>query len=287
MKVLLTGSSGFIGNHVVNALKAHNIDFLTIGRGFQNTYQNHIVSDLLTTESFSESIRKANPTHLIHLAWYTKHGKYWQSPQNLEWITATYRLLEAFCEHGGEYALIAGTCAEYDWQYGFCDEELTPVNPNSLYGIAKDSTRRISQLLCHKYNIPIGWARIFFPYGYGETSERLIPSLFSVFRQEQLPFGVNSQSFRDFLHVTDLAEALLTCVLSQAEGVINISSGKPVAIQSIVEIIANIYNQNPSLVLALKATRKGEPSLLIGNNQKLKNLGWNQKIDLEVGLSEY
>lgn len=287
MKVLLTGSTGFVGNYVAKALEAYGIEFATIGRSYETINREHYVADLLTIEDFTEIISQAKPTHLIHLAWYAEHGKYWESPLNLEWMSSTYRLVEAFCRHGGKHALIAGTCAEYDWRYGFCDEELTPANPNTLYGIAKDSTRRFSQALCLRNGISFAWARIFFPYGPGEIAGRLIPSLFSVFRKEKLPFGVNAHNFRDFLHVSDLAEAFVTCASNQVEGIINVSSGEPVAIGEVVETIANIYHQDPSQILDLESMRKGEPILLVGNNEKLKNLGWKQKISVNEGLLNY
>lgn len=287
MRVLLTGPSGFVGQHVADKLNARNISYVTVSRNASINSGNHITADLLTTLDFTEIMEEADPTHLIHLAWYTEHGKYWHSLLNIDWVMATHRLLEAFCKHGGQYALIAGTCAEYDWNYGFCNEDLTPLNPQTTYGTAKDSSRRLSQILCHQYHIPMGWARIFFPYGFGEGEQRLIPSLFRAFRQEIDPFGVNSSSFRDLLHVGDLAEALLACLFEHVTGSINISSGEPISIRTIVEKIANIYNQDPNLILDLESTRKNEPSLLVGNNQKLKALGWKPVITLDEGLLDY
>lgn len=287
MRVLLTGASGFIGQHVASKLKAQNITYVALGRNSKLSHSHHITANLLTTSDFAEVMAEADPTHLIHLAWYTEHGKYWHSPLNLDWVMATHRLLEAFCKHGGQYALIAGTCAEYDWNYGFCNEDLTPLNPQTVYGAAKDSSRRLSQLLCHQYDIPLGWTRIFFPYGFGEGEQRLIPSLFRAFRQETDSFGVNSSSFRDLLHVSDLADALLACLFEHVTGSINISSGEPVSIRTIVEKIASIYSQDPSLILDLEPDRKNEPPLLVGNNQKLKDLGWKPMITLDEGLLDY
>lgn len=287
MKVLLTGSTGFVGCHVAKALEAHDIEFVTIGRNHGGNQHNHIVSDLLTTCDFSEIMQEVKPTHLIHLAWYAEHGKYWESPLNLEWMSATYHLLEAFCKHGGQHAVIAGTCAEYDWRYGFCDEDLTPTNPNTFYGIAKDSTRRLSQAICLRNGVSLSWARIFFPYGPGEAQARLIPSLFGVFRKDKVPFGVNDKSFRDFLHISDLAEAFVICASNQVRGIVNISSGEPIALRKVVEIIAKFHNQDPSLILGLESTRKGEPILIVGNNEKLINLGWKQKINIYEGLLNY
>jgi nucleoside-diphosphate-sugar epimerase len=288
MRVLLTGTNGFIGRHVAHELNANKIDFVGVSRKSELRYgKNGIVLDLLRTKNVSDSIKHIKATHLIHLAWYTEHGKYWQSPLNLEWMLATYRLVEAFCLHGGQHILITGTCAEYDWRYGVCSEESTPINPSTLYGLAKNTTHSFSKTLCVKHNVPLAWARIFFPYGAGEAKARLIPSLFSAFSGEIPLFGVNGDSYRDFLHIHDLAKALVMCAVNSVDGTLNVSSGVPIPIRDIVAIIAHKFSRSPVEVLNIESERKNEPKLLIGDNASITRLGWKQKIDIVEGLLNY
>jgi nucleoside-diphosphate-sugar epimerase len=288
MKVLLTGSTGFIGRHVAAELKTSNIDFVSVARKPpQHLDDNYICVDLLREKNISSLVKEIKATHLIHLAWYTEHGKYWDSELNLEWMTATHHLIESFCSNGGRHILVAGTCAEYDWRYGMCYEDITPTNPMTLYGIVKDATRRFSQLICLRHGVSLTWARIFFPYGAGEPKTRLIPSLFRVFQRKETPFGLNVNSYRDFLHVRDLAQALIICTLNQVDDILNISSGEPFAIRELVTIIARTYSISPAKILSIESERKGEPRLLVGDNEKLKNFGWRQKIDIVEGLKNY
>lgn len=287
MKVLLTGSTGFIGRHVTKELQLHGIDFVTVGRSGGPNCCEHFCVDLLTMQDFMGIISESKPTHLIHLAWYAEHGKYWDSPLNLDWMSATYRLVESFCKQGGEHVVIAGTCAEYDWRFGYCDEDLTPANPKTLYGIAKDAVRRMCQMLCYSHSVRLAWTRIFYPYGSDEAPGRLIPSLFKAFRNEVAPFGVNGTHFRDLMHVSDLAAAVCTCLSDEANGIINLSSGEPTALREIVTKIAAFSGHSPSLILNQPSLRTGEPTLLVGNNSRLKSLGWQQKVDLQSGLSNY
>jgi nucleoside-diphosphate-sugar epimerase len=287
MRVLLTGGSGFIGQHLAGALNAEGIDVYTLGRTSPRAESNYHNIDLLAKQDFYGLMEAANPTHLIHLAWCTEHGKYWGSQDNLIWMASTRRLFEAFAKHGGTHAFVAGTCAEYDWRYGYCDEELTPCNPGTLYGIAKDATRRMCQLLASSYDVPLTWGRIFFPYGPGENSRRLIPSLFSAFRGELEPFGVNKHYLRDFVHVDDLVSAILICIRKKLDGVINLSSGNPVALEQIVRIIATVEGKDPSLILDKKAPNRAEPPLLVGKNEKLRSLGWIPGQDLENALATW
>lgn len=286
MKVLLTGASGFIGKHLVKKLEHDGIDYIAIGRNLPNNKKN-IRSDLISSEDPISTLKKIKPTHLIHLAWYAEHGKYWESPLNVYWLMASTRLIEAFCQSGGKHVVVAGTCAEYDWRYGFCVEDLTPLNPGSLYGIAKKTTYSLSNYICSKYGVGLSWARIFFPYGPGEASQRLIPSLINVFKGKGLPFGVNSDSYRDLLHVEDVARAFLVCAHSKYDGAINVCSGKPLQISNLVSAVARIYNCETETILKLAPKNPDATRFLVGENKKLQSLGWTQEIMLEQGLLKY
>ncbi|MCP9812656.1 NAD-dependent epimerase/dehydratase family protein [Synechococcus lacustris] len=282
MRVLITGASGFIGRHVLKCLQNSNIDVVLAGRNRPVGYLGDFIkADLLGTTDFNNLSFKANATHLIHLAWYAEHGSYWSSSLNLRWVESTIKLAEAFCEAGGQHIVAAGTCAEYDWNYGYCIEEKTPLIPNTLYGASKDATRRLLMSLCSTDKVTCSWGRIFMPYGPGEDSRRLIPALNNVFSFNQPPFAVGSSSFRDLLHVEDVAAAFVKLLTSGAHGEFNICSGIPTQISEVIKLLANARNQDPGIVLDHSVSRIGEPLMLVGENKKLTSLGWAEKHKLE------
>ncbi len=276
MRVLLTGASGFLGRYVLNRLRKYGISTVVAGRTLPNNVSSadFIQADMLAQCDFDDLVSEAGATHLLHLAWYAEHGKYWTSPLNLRWTEATVRLVEAFCRSGGQKVVVAGTCAEYDWAHGYCREDITALNPSTLYGIAKDAARRLTMAVCAEHKMPCAWGRIFLPYGQGEDSRRLIPSLIAVFQGKRPPFGVNATAYRDFLHAGDLAEGFIRLLQSEAAGVYNICSGQPVQTAEVVRHIAHSLHANPQAVLELPTERPGEPALLVGDNHKLKALGW-------------
>ena len=196
----------------------------------------------------------------------------------------TTRLVDAFCAAGGQQVVIAGTCAEYDWTHGYCREDSTPLNPASLYGTAKDATRRLVMAVCAQHQVPCAWGRVFLPYGSGEASQRLISSLIGVFRGKRPPFGVNAAAYRDFLHASDVAEGFIALLRSGASGAYNISTGRPVQLGDVVQELARLLNADPQAVLGLTTERSGEPPLLVGENRKLKTLGWQPALSLAQGL---
>lgn len=275
MRVLLTGASGFIGRHVLNQLVDAGIVVVVVGRSRPIGYTGDFIeADLLRTKDYSGLVQRAGASHLIHLAWYAEHGQYWTSPLNLRWVEASIRLVEAFCAAGGQKVVIAGTCAEYDWSYGFCREDLTPLTPTTLYGAAKDATRRLIDAVCKDHQTQFVWGRIFLPSGKGEDSRRLIPSLIDVFQGKRPPFGVNANAYRDFLHVRDVANGFIRLLLSGGQGSYNIASGQPTQIAEVVLLMCRMFEANPSIVLDLSTERPGEPEILFGDSRKLKALGW-------------
>ena len=284
MRVLLTGGSGFVGRYVLNALQHQGIEVVTVGRARPQTAIPFIEADLLSVSDFGPLMQQVQATHLLHLAWYAEHGKYWTSPLNLRWAEATTRLVEAFCVAGGQQVVIAGTCAEYDWAHGYCREDSTPLNPATLYGTAKDVTRRLVMAVCAQHQVPCAWGRIFLPYGQGESASRLIPSLIDVFRGEREPFGVNATAYRDFLHAYDVAEGFVRLLTTGASGAYNICSGEPVRSAEVVTTLATLLGADPEPVLALTTERPGEPTLLVGENLKLKAFGWRPALTLAQGL---
>jgi nucleoside-diphosphate-sugar epimerase len=286
MKVMLTGASGFVGRYVSRELMRQGIEYVSLQRGMVSD-DRAIQMDLLGTHELEALFQKFKPTHLVHVAWYAEHGNYWDSELNLQWVLATKRLVEAFCLSGGQHVVVTGTCAEYDWSHGYCIEDVTPIKPTSLYGICKDTTRRIIELVVEKHSVSMSWARVFFPYGPGEASQRLIPSLFKAFKGEILPFGVNASSYRDLLHAEDAARAVLVCAQCNFVGTVNICSGRPVQISEVVDAVARINNCDPEIILKLTPINQEDNNFLVGENKKLRNLGWKQLIMLDEGLVNY
>lgn len=281
MRVLITGANGFIGRHVVSELDRQNIEYIFAGRRKNCNFGGMFIeANLLDKDKHDEIIERAKATHLIHLAWYAEHGEYWNSILNLRWVESTINFVEAFCRGGGKYVSVAGTSAEYDWSKGYLFEDDSDIKPATLYGVSKDVTRRLVASVCDLYSIPWMWGRVFIPYGPGEDFRRLIPSLHRVFQRKQNPFGVNATSYRDFIHVEDVANAFIHLITNQALGIFNISSGEPIIIADIVKNIASMYNEDPNLVLSLATERLAEPKLIIGNNNKLKSLGWRPRYPL-------
>ena len=141
-RVLVTGAGGFIGRQVVSELlrRGDEVHAADLPGSPSLDAVSHPV-DLLDEPMVDELIPRVEPTHLVHLAWYAEHGKFWNSPLNLDWLKASEKLFRSFAAHGGKRAVFAGTCAEYDWSNSRLSEDATPSNPATLYGTCKNNLR--------------------------------------------------------------------------------------------------------------------------------------------------
>ncbi len=291
-KVLLTGANGFIGRHAIPFLvklgyEVHAV-FYPNDSGL-NEGKNIFLHrcNLLNMEEQKQLLAKIKPTHLLHFAWYAVPGKYWTSIENLRWVQASINLLIDFIENGGTRTVFAGSCAEYDWSYGYCFEGITPTRPQTLYGTCKDSLQGILSQFSKQTGISSAWGRIFFLYGPYEAKIRLIPSVVISLLQNQPARCTHGNQIRDFLHVEDVASAFVGLLESNIEGPINIASGQPIALKTVVKQIAIYLKQLDLLELGSMPVPNNEPSLLVANVERLtKEVGWTPHYTLNEGLMQ-
>ncbi len=288
-RVLVTGGRGFIGRHALPELVSLGWEVFSVTSSSDPpdiSEVRWIGADLLDRNSSEKLVQQVGATHLLHLAWYCEHQKYWQSAENYRWVTASIDLLLAFHRAGGERAVIAGTCAEYDWSYGYCRELITPTAPSSVYGVCKDALRRLCEAYCSQNEIQFAWGRIFSPYGHGEHPSRLLPSVILNIARGQLAPCSHGEQYRDYLYVTDVAHAFCKLLTCEAGGVFNVSSGQPVRILELVQKVAEAFSRPELPQFGTVAASSDDPPLLVGDNEKLRSLGWSQLVSIDDGIAK-
>jgi UDP-glucuronate decarboxylase len=274
-RVLVTGATGFVGTHVMRALAERNVDAHAAR-----------VDLLRDPNGFRDLVSDLRPTHLLHLAWYAVPGKFYTSLENYEWPGATMAAVRAFAEAGGERVTIAGTCVEYDPRFGYCSETLTPTAPDTPYGVAKDAARRLVESYAATSGLSASWARLFFVYGPGERSQRLIPSVIQSLLAGAEARCTDGRQLRDFLHVRDTADALVTLLASDVTGPVNVSSGAPVAVRDVVLRIGEQLKAAELLRIGALPSRE-EPFMIAGDHRRLRDeVRWTPRFDLASGLAD-
>lgn len=289
IKVLVTGGTGFIGQYCLSQLKEKGYEVHAVSsvpRVSTIAVQWHQAS-LLDIAQTRTLVRSVKPSHLLHLAWYTKHGKYWNALENLSWVQSSLALIEEFTDAGGERFVCAGTCAEYDWGHGICVEDQTPLVPATLYGTSKHALELILRAWCKETGLSGVWGRVFSLYGPGERPERLVASVIRAILKREVAKCGNPSLVRDYLHVEDVASAFVKLLESSLEGAVNIGSGNAVTLRGIVEqIAAKIDGQELVNFAAPQLIPKDEPNLLLPDITRILSTGWKQAFDLDRGLDD-
>jgi nucleoside-diphosphate-sugar epimerase len=89
---------------------------------------------------------------------------------------------------------------------------------------------------------------------------------------------------RDYIFIEDVAAAFRVMLEKQASGVFNISSGAPVTIRQLLEMIGGLLGRSDLTQFGALAYRDWEPPFICGDNTRLKQLGWRQEYTLSQGL---
>lgn len=294
MTVLVTGATGFIGSHVVRELRARGLD---VRASVRSTSDRNAVADLAEEVEWVEcDLSSASPADLqelchsvdacIHAAWYVEPGKYAHASENVAWVGASMRLLEALAAKGCNRAVYIGTCFEYDHRTGYLHED-SPTRPWTLYGSAKLSTGLMGARLAEQLDVDFSWARLFYQFGPGEQERRLVPQVVrSLLAGEDVAVTRGTQ-IRDFLHVADVASALVEVAESEHVGPVNIGSGRPVSVRDVVQCIGEILNGLERVRFGARPDNPSDPPFICANNEVLeKVVGWKPRFDLEAGLRD-
>jgi nucleoside-diphosphate-sugar epimerase len=290
-RILITGATGFLGLPCVRRAVAAGVEVHAAARADRGELPPGVrfhAIDVFDTERVGEWMAAVRPTHLLHLAWITAPGAYWTSPDNVRWQTASQGLLEAFAAFRGARAVLTGTCAEYDWTIATrCHEYRTPTTPATLYGRCKNTLQESALPFALNWGVRFAWARLFFLYGPREHPDRLVPSVArSLLAGAPAECSAGSQK-RDFLHVDDAADALVTLLLGDVTGPVNVASGEALSVRTVVEVVADIIGRPDLLRLGAKPTPANEPPLLYADVGRLRNeVGWAPRIGLRDGLAE-
>lgn len=288
--VLVTGASGFLGSHCLMPLVERGYDVVALYRDRPAVSMPGVRwerGDIMDRAAMAALIGRLRPAGLLHLAWYVEPGKLISDASNLSWVAASLDLIRTFREHGGERCVVSGSCYEYDWRYGYCVDGVTPCEPDTLYGAAKDSLRRTMMAYCQTSGLSGAWGRAFFMYGPRENPARLVSSVILSLlggRQAKTSHGL---LVRDYMHIQDVADGMVALFASQAQGPYNIASNATTTVREIVERLGRITGRSDLLQIGAIPARANDLPLVLGDGRRaLADFGWQPKLSLEDGLAE-
>lgn len=288
-RVLLTGASGFIGRAAIKPLLDSGFEVHAVARHplADVAEVQWRQTDLLNEASLRDAVLSIKPTHLLHFAWYAEPGKYWTSTANFDWLRASLLLLRTFHECGGDRAVMAGTCAEYEWLSDVYSEDASPRRPATLYGACKNALQGVFAAYSRQAGLSSAWGRIFFPFGPHEHMSRLIPSVACSLLKGQVAECTPGEQIRDFMHVDDVAAAFVALLASEVQSAVNIGSGAGVRVKEIVRTIGEQVGRSDLIRLGARPMPAGDPSSIVADVGRLeREVGWRPSRSFDQALSE-
>jgi nucleoside-diphosphate-sugar epimerase len=278
MKIMVTGATGFVGQHVVKALLKQGHTVMAVARDSRRARELPWFDrvEFISCDIHADYRVLLQPDRLpdaiVHLAWpgLPNYRDFFHIGKNLP---ADLAFLEAAVKAGVHHLVVAGTCLEYGMQYGPLSEDME-TRPTTPYGFAKDSLRKALQLLQKEKAFVLQWMRLFYMYGEGQNTNSLLSQLDRAILEGAPVFNMSAgDQLRDFLPVEQVAENFANVLAHpDIEGVINCCSGKPVSVLDLVQKHCRERSSNISLNRGYYAYPDYEPLAFWGVPSKLIEL---------------
>jgi UDP-glucose 4-epimerase len=295
MRCIVTGASGFIGSHLVDALLADGhevlgIDDLSTGRlknldaacsraGFRFLEKN------ICTVSKTD-LPFAGCDWFFHLAGRADLVPSIVNPEDYFQVNVegTFRALQLARELGVKRLLYAASSTCYGIPDVYPTPETAPCKPEHPYALTKLMGEEMVMHWHRVYQLPTLSLRLFNVYGPRSRTTGAYGAVFGVFLKQKIagvPFTVvgDGTQTRDFTFVSDVASAFLAAAKSSAQGeIFNVGSGHSYAVNRLVELLGGDKEFIPR--------RPGEPDCTFADTQQITSrVGWTPSIPLEEGVA--
>jgi len=275
MRLFVTGAAGFIGSEVCRQAQAAGYQVLPLFRPHR-----------LGSPPWEE-IEAFKPDVAIHCAWIATPGIYVDSPENLLLKEQSIELFRGLSRVGVRHFVGCGTCAEYAPSEADLTEDTSLVGPASPYAQAKHELHLALQRISTECGTGLSWMRIFYPYGPAEHPNRLISSMLRGFKIGERVEIRSPQAIRDYVHVSDVASALLHCALRRASGCFNVGTGEGVLLGKLESMVATLAGRPLQDDSTTRVGDSTESVRVVALTDKLTSLGWKPLCDLRRGLQTY
>lgn len=293
MRIFITGSQGFIGQHMVERLQDnHELSFLT--------------EDLRDHDAVRTQLLNADPEVVVHLAARTEveDSFYEQITFSEVNYVGTVNLIESCRQLKNlKNFVFASTMEVYGWQpisdiirdggetlddiWAF--HEQTPPNPNAPYAVAKYGCEKYLEYAHRSYGLPFTAIRQTNAYGRKDNNffvtEQIIYQMLTNADEINLGYG---EPWRNFIYIDDLLDAWETVIANPekvAGNIYCIGPNNAIKISEYVDMIAHKIGWTGTVNWNRKRERPGEIYLLNSSNAKLtSHTGWEPQISLSEGL---
>lgn len=301
MKILTTGTAGFIGSEFVRQAVEKGYDVVVVDcltyagdlarleqvEGHYKFYE----ADISDFQKIDKIFAEEKPQAVVHWAAETHVDRSIidASPFMKTNVIGTQSLLEAAKKYSVDKFINIAT----DEVYGELGEtgtfyENTPLEPNSPYSVSKTSADMLGRAYFRTYGTPVVTARPSNNYGPWQFPEKLVPVVFlKAIHNEKIPVYGKGLNIREWLYVSDCADAVMTLLEKAKPGTsYNIGSSQERTNIEVVKNLLKLLNKSDDMIEFVQ-DRPGHDFRYALNYDKITNeLGWKQKVLFDEGMKK-
>ena len=302
--VLITGSEGFIGSHIVQLLlkKKYKVRAFVYYNSFNNIgWLSSLDKDELKKINIhfgdirdEKNVMAAfkNIDYVIHLAALIGIPYSYNSPKSyIETnVLGTYNVLEASLKKKIKRLLVTSTSEVYGSAKKIPIDENHVLQGQSPYAATKIAADKLTESYCKSFDLNATIVRPFNTYGPRQSNRAIIPTIITqILNKNSLKIGSLTPK-RDFNYVENVAETFeKILVSSKLKGEeVNISSGKSISIRDLIYQISRLLKKNIKIKVDKSRIRpkNSEVNNLQGSSKKLDRIIKAKKISLNEGLKK-
>lgn len=254
-KVIVIGANGFLGNKLTRFLSEKNLSILAfVPKGFD--YSNVTSIPGIKCIEFSFGNLKALDTldeikgvdTIYNMAWIGVNAKDRNNEElQLSNIQCNVEVVQFAKRNGIKRLVVPGSAAQYACSGRIIDGTGSPA-PSDLYSAAKVATYFYCNTLCNLYGIELIWPLVTSIYGTGRDDNNLLSYVIKSFIKGEKPSTTKLEQRWDYLHVSDLMNALyLLGEKGKGGKLYPVGSGESKSLKEYVEIIRNLINPELSI----------------------------------------
>lgn len=325
MKILVTGTAGFIGSHVALRLLERGDDVVGIdnlsdyydvnlkkarlARFADNTRYTHITADLADRAAIERAFAEHKPQRVINLAAqagvrYAAENPHVYVASN---VTGFLHILEGCRQHNVEHLVFASTSSVYgaNTNMPFSEHESTE-HPLTLYAASKKANEMMAHSYAHLYGIPCTGLRFFTVYGpWGRPDMALFLFTKAILAGEPIKVFNHGHHKRSFTYVDDIVEGVIRTLDQVAQPnaewngmspdpatslasyrIYNIGNEQPVELLRYIEVLEGCLGKKAQMeMLPLQA---GDvPDTEANVSALIENVGYQPAISVEAGVGNF
>jgi nucleoside-diphosphate-sugar epimerase len=290
MKIMITGSTGFVGKHLVSRLILNGHDVLEITRSLTKSLElfgNNTSKLLVNDPNFEKSISEFKPEVVIHLASYLTSSDKWQDVEKLVNTNILFmsKILNSVSKVGLKLFVNTGTFAEY---YNGDDV----FQPAYFYASTKTASRAFVDYYAFTYKFKQATVVPYTIYGGKDTQKKIIDIIFDS-TQNSSPIDLSpGEQVLDFIHIDDVTDFYLLLVnnTSKLPNKSNFKLGTGVGhtIKQLANLIEKFTNKKANVNWGGKKYRNSDVMYAVANLKNINRLfNWEPKLCLKEGIKKY